>query len=385
MPEDKLNLAIAAFKFGDKSSARQILSDLIKNDPKNENAWLWLSACLTDTPQKVYCLKKALEINPSNQNAQKALSQLQPKLEPSFEDLISEPPQTTPPLGSIANVSTVLICPSCGGKLKTPENTDVIHCMFCGTKILLSPTERAKEHNNLRRFRELLDVAMKAGNYKEAVDYCNSILGIEPKDVDTWIIKARAVCNSSTESVDRYDEGIEYLRKANQINPDNVKIQAAFEELTAQHAQWYLVMASRYSEKAGNYMLQGIDAAEESIQAMEYAIKALKCQPDNFQAREGLELMVRGGSRVGIQYGREVYEQLQILEAWRAKKAARRRLPGLQKELKKLSAYLAKLKTENGLFTGTKIKNTEADIQRIKSEIQTLEKAMSFEVPKAQL
>jgi tetratricopeptide (TPR) repeat protein len=288
-------------------------------------------------------------------------------------------------LSPIANISTLLICPSCGGKLQTPENTDVIHCMFCGTRILLSPTERAKEQNNLRRYREILEVAMKAGNYKEAVDYCNNILGIEPKDVDTWITKARAVCNSSTEAVDRYDEGIEYLRKANQVTPDNAKIQAAFEELTAQHAQWYLVMAAKYSERAGNYMLQGINATEESIQAVEYSMKALKCQPDNFLAREGLELMVRAGSRVGIQYGSDVHAQLRILQAWRAKKAAEQRLPSLQKELERLSASLAKLKTENGFFRESKIKNTEGNIQKIKLEIHALQKTARFEIPKAKL
>jgi len=133
----------------------------------------------------MYCLNKVLLINPNNQNAQKALEQLKPALEPSFEDIVSGHVQITKMDGPIEKTSTTLVCPSCGGKLEIPDHTDVIHCMFCGTRILLSPTERAKEQNNLRRFRELLDVAMKAGNYKEAVDYCNNILGIER----LWCIK----------------------------------------------------------------------------------------------------------------------------------------------------------------------------------------------------
>jgi len=208
---------------------------------------------------------------------------------------------------------------------------------------------------------------------------------IEPKDVDTWIIKARAVCNSSTELVDHYDEGIEYLRKANQIAPDNEKIQSAFEDLSSQHAKWCLMVGARYSLQASNYLRQGIDATKESIEAMEYNIKALKCQPDNFQALESVELMVNAGSLIGIRYGNDVYAQLKVLSAWRAKKAAEQKLPGLHTELNRLNASLAKLKTENGLFTSTKIKGTDANIQRVKAEIQSLEKALRFEVPKAKL
>ena len=385
MAQEKLNSAITAFKSGDKIVAQQILSDLVKSEPNNENAWLWLSACLTNVEHKKYCLNKALSINPGNQNTKKALSQLEVSLQPSFEDIVSSSPQAVSIPAPVAASSTLLICPSCGGKLETPSNTDVIHCMFCGTKILLSPTERAKEQNNLRRFRELLDVAMKAGNYKEAVEYCNSILGIEPKDFDTWIIKATAVCNSSTELVDHYDEGIEYLRKANQIDPNNKNIQVAFDELTNQHAKWYLILSAKYSRQAANYLMRGIDATRESIEAMEYNIKALKCQPNNFQALESVELMVQAGSMTGINYGNDVYEQLQVLQVWRAKKVAEQKLPSLRAELNKQNASLAKLKTETGFFTGNKIKSTEAAIQKFTSEIQLLEKALNFEIPKAKL
>ena len=69
----------------------------------------------------------------------------------------------------------------------------------------------------------------------------------------------------------------------------------------------------------------------------------------------------------------------------RSKQAAEQKLPSLRAELNKQNASLAKLKTESGLFTSGKIKNTEAAIQRIKLEIQSLEKALNFELPKTQL
>lgn len=74
--EVKLNEAIAAIKSGDKKTGGSILSQLLKENPKNERAWLWLYKCV-DTPEKKrYCLKKAIEINPNNQKAKEVLEKL---------------------------------------------------------------------------------------------------------------------------------------------------------------------------------------------------------------------------------------------------------------------------------------------------------------------
>lgn len=146
-----------------------------------------------------------------------------------------------------------------------------------------------------------------------------------------------------------------------------------------------MILGAKYLNQSANYLKRGIDATEESIEAMECNIKALKCQPDNLQARESIELMVQAGSMIGINYGNEVYEQLQILKAQRAKKIAEQKLPSLHAELDKRKASLAKLKTETGLFSGKKIKKTKTTIQKIVSEIQRLETAVKFKLPKAKL
>ena len=127
MANEKLNSAISAFKSGNKVAAQQILSELVKTEPNNENAWLWLSACLTNVEHKKYCLNKALTINPDNQNTKKALSQLEETLQPSFDDIISSSSHVIPTPAPDASSSTLLICPSSAGKLETPNNTDVIH------------------------------------------------------------------------------------------------------------------------------------------------------------------------------------------------------------------------------------------------------------------
>lgn len=76
METNKLNQAIQHIKSGNKQSALPLLKEIVQSDPRNESAWLWLYACLDSHEQKKYCLQKAIEINPNNQNAKKALEKL---------------------------------------------------------------------------------------------------------------------------------------------------------------------------------------------------------------------------------------------------------------------------------------------------------------------
>lgn len=76
MNNEVLKKAISLIKSGDKSQGGKILANLVKNDPENELAWLWLSACFTDIEQKRYCLNKVLEINPDNLQARNQLDKL---------------------------------------------------------------------------------------------------------------------------------------------------------------------------------------------------------------------------------------------------------------------------------------------------------------------
>lgn len=44
---------------------------------REEDAWAWLYSCVKPTSQKIYCIKKILELNPSHQKAQNALVEIQ--------------------------------------------------------------------------------------------------------------------------------------------------------------------------------------------------------------------------------------------------------------------------------------------------------------------
>jgi hypothetical protein len=77
MSADKLQQAITLIKSGDKKSGQNLLVDIVNANPKNEIAWLWLASVVSED-KKVFCLEKALSINPNNPQARQYLEKLKP-------------------------------------------------------------------------------------------------------------------------------------------------------------------------------------------------------------------------------------------------------------------------------------------------------------------
>jgi tetratricopeptide (TPR) repeat protein len=122
MSQEKINSGISAFRSGNKKVALQIFSEIVKIDPRNETAWLWIAACVDDIKQKEFCFTRVLEINPNNENAQKALSQIKKPLPPSFDDLVNVSsglngvhPETV--ISDNKVKIQALKCPMCGGNI----------------------------------------------------------------------------------------------------------------------------------------------------------------------------------------------------------------------------------------------------------------------------
>jgi hypothetical protein len=63
----------AAARRGDQAMARTLLTQLVSQDPHNEEAWMWLSGVVTDLSEQQICLENALVINPYNQHARRGL------------------------------------------------------------------------------------------------------------------------------------------------------------------------------------------------------------------------------------------------------------------------------------------------------------------------
>jgi hypothetical protein len=99
---EKLTSAITAIKSGDKATGSRLLMELLKGEPSNESAWLWLATCMDDVCKKIYCLKKSLSINPNNQVVKTALERLEQSPQPAIEDIVpmvaeKSPGNPTPP------------------------------------------------------------------------------------------------------------------------------------------------------------------------------------------------------------------------------------------------------------------------------------------------
>jgi len=94
-----LEQAVAYIKAGDLENGRQLLIQLIQQNPRDENAWLWMSRCVPTVEQKRECFRRALAINPKNEMAQKALEKLSsptpsPAQAPSATISAANPPVT---------------------------------------------------------------------------------------------------------------------------------------------------------------------------------------------------------------------------------------------------------------------------------------------------
>lgn len=71
--ESETTHAIDVIRQGNLVEGAKILSQVLNVNPEDEQAWLWMSACVSDKDKKVYCLEKVIQINPSNQSARKGL------------------------------------------------------------------------------------------------------------------------------------------------------------------------------------------------------------------------------------------------------------------------------------------------------------------------
>jgi tetratricopeptide (TPR) repeat protein len=65
--------AVDALRDGNKARARELLTDLIKNNQNNAEYWTWLSAAMETPKERIYCLQTALKLDPENAAAKRGL------------------------------------------------------------------------------------------------------------------------------------------------------------------------------------------------------------------------------------------------------------------------------------------------------------------------
>lgn len=76
----QLQSGIAAIRVGQYEQARTALIDVLKAEPRNETAWLWLSRAMPTLEQALRCIEHLLTISPHNTHALEAREVLQVRL-----------------------------------------------------------------------------------------------------------------------------------------------------------------------------------------------------------------------------------------------------------------------------------------------------------------
>lgn len=102
MSNSELKRALEFIKKGEKSQARMILNGILRENPKNVNAWLMVMAVARNNEEKAKAAKNVLKLQPGNPKAQKILRGLQ------HQKTATQPPQKsqTAPATTVGDLMT---------------------------------------------------------------------------------------------------------------------------------------------------------------------------------------------------------------------------------------------------------------------------------------
>jgi len=100
---ERVSQAVGLIRAGQAAEARQILLQVLKESPDNENGWLWLTQTLPDDKQRIAALEQCLRYNPGSEKARLGLERLRAKrppaqpVQPAGMPPASPAPQPGPP------------------------------------------------------------------------------------------------------------------------------------------------------------------------------------------------------------------------------------------------------------------------------------------------
>ena len=127
-----------------------------------------------------------------------------------------------------------LTCEMCGGT-ELVKQEGVFACQNCGTKysveeakkmmvegtVEVTGTVRVDNTANIKNFLNLAENANLVGNNKEAEDYCNRILEIDPENYIAWLLKGKSAGWQSTIAKNRFGESVSCFANAIKFVPEN--------------------------------------------------------------------------------------------------------------------------------------------------------------------
>ncbi len=137
----------------------------------------------------------------------------------------------------------IFVCQSCGTKYSVEE----------ARKMMVEGTVEIDDSPKIDNYYTMAESAFDAGNQREAEDYCNKILEINPNDYRTWLLKGRAAGRQSTLTNIRLKESIHCFDKA----IENAPVDKAEEAKEAAASEMALLCLALISLCCENYAKSG--------------------------------------------------------------------------------------------------------------------------------
>jgi hypothetical protein len=214
------------------------------------------------------------------------------------------------------------ICPFCGGDLRLPEDKKVLKCMYCGKDIIVHDAIEKAVGPSTENLLVLAKSAQDAGNNKEAYDYFNRVLELNPTNYEAWFGKGASAGWLSTLADFRLPEMITGIETAIKFCSDDQKEQLKIKgaEVLNKVSVAYFQLSSEHMHeygRLGNVSNEFYNQCASITTAMELAHAYAPCDRqiiDNIifilqQQIEGTEYKdfndygeIKGISRVTPQY-----------------------------------------------------------------------------------
>lgn len=179
------------------------------------------------------------------------------------------------------------ICTQCNAKIEVDDTKDAGICQYCGTafvteKVIVNYNTYVTTNNNfaganinilsgnLDNYIKIAKNAIDAGNGKEAIDYTNKALEINPESSQAWILKMKAVGLVGTIGNPQVTEAINYGDNAIKFSSDKEKTKAeVFDYYIKRAIELMLVATSQLKDVAQIKQMSGL-----GVTAMQSVAKA---------------------------------------------------------------------------------------------------------------